>query len=147
MFDPSVRGERLHLAASAPGPELFVHMTSADSQNKSESGPEPSATASAKLREAQALAFTLELQRFCEVQRHFIESGDGEDLLPDVCAHLALAARRRRILPEGILLAMQLGGCYRNISVNPDGPERSGRYFAALSCLLTAYFDPALLQA
>ncbi len=140
-----VRGWRFHLAASAPGPELLLRMTPADVQNTREGPPEPSAAA--KLREAQALAFTVELQRFCEVQRHFIETGEGEALLPDVCAHLALAARRRRILPEGILLAMQLGGCYRNTSVNAEGVDRSGRYFAALSSLLTAYFDPALLQA
>lgn len=122
-------------------------MTPADVQNTRESSPEPSLTAAAKLREAQALAFTLELQRFCEVQRHFVETGEGEESLRDACAHLALAARRRRILPEGVLLAMQLGGCYRNTSINPDGGDRSSRYFAALSSLLTAYFDPALLHA
>ena len=120
-------------------------MTPAPVDNRGESAHETSLPAAAKLREAQALAFTAELQRFCEVQRNFVETGEGRDVLREVCTHLALAARRRRIAPERILYAMQLGGCYRHTSMSPDGGDLSDRFFAALSCLLTSYFDPALL--
>ena len=95
-----------------------------------------------KLREAQALGFSRELLAFCEVQRSFIDTAENEDAVCLAAADLAREARRRRIQPEGILLAMQCGGCHRSQSIGDGAPELSRRYSLALGHVLAAYFAP-----
>lgn len=95
-----------------------------------------------KLREAQALGFSRELLAFCEAQRSFIDTGENEDAVRMAGTDLAREARRRRIQPEGILLAMQCGGCYRSQSIGDGAPKLSKRYSRALGHVLAAYFAP-----
>ena len=57
-------------------------------------------------------------------------------------AALAREARRRRMQPEGILLAMQCGGCYRSQSIGDGAPALSKRYSLALGYVLSAFFAP-----
>ena len=95
-----------------------------------------------KLREAQALGFSVELLAFCEAQRSFIDTGLDEVTVRDRGEALAREARRRRMQPEGILLAMQCGGCYRSQSIGDGAPQLSKRYSAALGYVLAAYYAP-----
>ena len=95
-----------------------------------------------KLREAQALGFSLELLAYCEAQRSFIDTAENEDAVRLKGAALAREARRRRMQPEGILLAMQCGGCYRSQSIGEGAPDRSKRYSIALGHVLAAYYAP-----
>ena len=98
------------------------------------------ASAEQRLREAQNLAFSVELLAFCEVQRHFIESGEGEEETQARAAFLARESRRRRHDPQSILLAMRIGGCYRSGDVGTDQPERYSRYFRVLHHVLSSYY-------
>ncbi len=95
-----------------------------------------------KLREAQALGFSRELLAFCEAQRSFIDTGENERAVQECATALSREARRRRMQPEGILLAMQCGGCYRSQSIGEGAPELSKRYSTALGHVLAAYFAP-----
>ena len=97
-------------------------------------------SAERRLKEAQNLAISVELLAFCEAQRAFIDSGTGEDGLHTCGRQLAREARRRRIEPQSLLLAMRIGGCYRSDDFDPNAGERLSRYFAALSSLLTSYY-------
>lgn len=96
------------------------------------------------LSEAQSLAFSAELLDFCDAQHAFIDRAVDEEVVRQKAVGLAREARRRRLPPETLLLAMQLGGCYRSGQLdNLAEPERARRYFTTLHYLLASYYGSA----
>lgn len=97
-------------------------------------------------KSAESLAFAPELQAFCDAQLQFIDGTLDESTMRDRAILVAREARRRRLTPEALLLAMELGGCYRSHMVR-DNPERSSRYFSTLHYLLSTFYDSAARPA
>ena len=103
--------------------------------------------------EAENLANSDLLSSFCDKQRAYIERGDEEDHLDVLTRTLAREARRRRLLPEVVLLAMHIAGCYRLHATLADELQ-AFRYMRSLDMLLRCYFaelaatqaDPATLH-
>lgn len=95
---------------------------------------------------AESLAFSPELQAFCDAQQLFIAGKLDEHTMRDRATRLAREARRRRLTPEVLLLAMELGGCYRSHTVGEDR-EQSSRYFSTLHYLLSTFYDSAARPA
>jgi hypothetical protein len=89
--------------------------------------------------EAENLANSNLLSSFCEAQRAFIENGDAAEALDDLSRALAHEARRRRLLPEVILLAMHIAGCYR-LHASLADEVQAARYMRSLDLLLRCYF-------
>lgn len=93
------------------------------------------------LGEAQNLAFSGELLAFCDAQHAFIDRNVDEDAVRQKGVALAREARRRRLPPETLLLAMELGGCYRSSQLeNCADPVPARRYFRTLHYLLASYY-------
>jgi hypothetical protein len=80
------------------------------------------------------------MQAFCDAQLGYIEGTVDEARMGHCAAALAREARRRRLQPEVLLMAMELAGCQRSHDVREDD-RRSKRYFVCLHQLLSAYFD------
>lgn len=96
------------------------------------------------LSEAQHLAFSAELLAFCDAQHAFIDHGVDEEVVRQKAVGLAREARRRRLEPQVLLLAMELGGCYRSGQLDSHAdPEPARRYFTTLHYLLDSYYGSA----
>ena len=91
--------------------------------------------------EAQSLGKARELIAYCELQRQFIEKGEGHLPLRRAARLLAEEARRRRYSPETVLQAMDIVGCYRMHGGSVE-QEEGQRYTLALSELLEAFNAP-----
>lgn len=97
-------------------------------------------SAAQRLEAAKNLAFSPEMLEFCDVQHRFVDHGEAHrDALVAVARVLAREARRRRLLPETILFAMRIAGCYRAGDLYPQAMEQSSRCTSALNALLHAY--------
>jgi hypothetical protein len=96
------------------------------------------------LSEAQSLAFSGELLAFCDAQHAFIDRDVDEEVVRQKAVGLAREARRRRLEPQVLLFAMELGGCYRSNQLeNRADPEPARRYFTTLHYLLASYYGSA----
>lgn len=105
------------------------------------------ASAARRLKEAQNLAISVELLAFCDVQRPFVDADTGKDELHRLARLLAREARRRRLEPQTVLLAMRIAGCYRGVDVYPSTPERHTRYVVALRFVLAAFYGSESLPS
>jgi len=100
-------------------------------------------SAETRLKEAQNLAISAELLNYCDAQRAFIDSGESRDEVRQFGRHLAREARRRRILPETLLLAMQIAGCHRSHEFYGEKAyDALSRYHETLAELLFYFFGP-----
>jgi hypothetical protein len=121
------------LSGNAHAPNRFI-----PSDVSSPSTPErPSAQR--RLKEAQNLAISTELLEYCEAQHAFIDNGTDEEPLRLCAQHLAREARRRLLEPQTLLLAMQIGECYRSRELAMES-ERHARYLLALDAVLTSFY-------
>ena len=96
--------------------------------------------AGARLKEALSLSSSRALLAFCDDQRRYIDQNADEEQVRASAVNLAREARRRRLSPESVLLAMQLGGCYRSCTLYSLASDLTMRYFRSLRMLLASYF-------
>ena len=81
---------------------------------------------------------------YCEAQHTYIDTGEGLASLERHSASLARAAHLRLFLPEHILEAMQIAGCYRMKDLCHDAMTPECRRCAnSLHLLLRAYYGAA----
>ena len=100
-------------------------------------------SAETRLKEAQNLAISAELLNYCDAQRAYIDSCESRDELRQMGRHLAREARRRRLLPETLLLAMQIAGCHRSHEFYGEKAyDGLTRYHETLAELLFFFFGP-----
>jgi hypothetical protein len=84
------------------------------------------------------------LLAFCDAQHVFIDRNVDEEVAREKAVGLTREVRRRRLPPETLLLAMELGGCYRSGQLDSHAnPEPARRYFTTLHYLLASYYGSA----
>lgn len=91
------------------------------------------------LSEAQSLAFSVELLAFCDAQHSFIDHDVDDEVVRQKAVGLAREARRRRLEPQILLFAMELGGCYRSHQLEDRADPEPARVLPILPDTLVTH--------